>query len=205
MTSIKKLKQMTALLASLIAMLLVYFIFSDFIKQPEKPLTGTFLTPSKPLATFNLLSTQGRPLNTEVLRGQWTLLFFGYSRCGSVCPATLKIVSNALMRMDEKKHLKPNFIMITLDAKHDTPSTLKTYLQTFNRDFIGAIGAQQEVKSFANSLGIVFDENSNRASSEAFTHSGTLVLVNPHAEVSAYFSPPFNAEQLAHDLLISVS
>lgn len=38
---------------------------------------------------FQLVDQTGRPVDEKVLRGQWNVVFFGYTYCPDVCPATL--------------------------------------------------------------------------------------------------------------------
>ena len=42
------------------------------------------------LTEFSLTDHEGRPANLRSLRGQWTVLFFGFTSCSHICPTTLK-------------------------------------------------------------------------------------------------------------------
>ena len=38
---------------------------------------------------FQLVDTSGRTVDQDVLKGKWSVVFFGYTHCPDICPTTL--------------------------------------------------------------------------------------------------------------------
>src|SRR5436190_17097641 len=69
----------------------------------EVKINGIFLAESKTIKDFNLVDHKGRHFSKENLMNHWTMMFFGFTHCGYVCPTTL----TELNKMHEK--LKTEF------------------------------------------------------------------------------------------------
>ncbi|MGH8185097.1 MAG: SCO family protein, partial [Steroidobacteraceae bacterium] len=54
---------------------------------------GTLLDPARPLPAMNFVDQHGAAFGPERLRGRWSLLFFGFTSCPDVCPATLGVLA----------------------------------------------------------------------------------------------------------------
>ena len=92
------------------------------------------------LADFELLDQDGHPFRFSQRKGGNALIFFGFTHCPDICPATLhklKLLTDAL-RQDGGS--APAVIMISVDGDRDTPAALKAYLAPLSKDFIGLTG-----------------------------------------------------------------
>jgi len=73
---------------------------------------------------FKLVDWDGKRVTSDDLRGKWTLLYFGFTKCPDICPEELHKVSGVLERLDAKQQqIRPVFI--TIDPARDTPTRLK--------------------------------------------------------------------------------
>src|ERR1700712_4436210 len=59
-------------------------------------LGGSAPGPSAIGGPFNLIDQNGKPVTDQDIKGKPTLVFFGYTHCPDVCPATLFDVSELL-------------------------------------------------------------------------------------------------------------
>lgn len=176
--------------------LFVYTQYKRQSLQELQPLNCTVLKQPRPLRAFNLTATNNKQITEAELKGQWTFLFFGFTRCHSICPTTMAELArmyNVLVK-DNTQEL-PQVIMVTIDPRADVPNVLKTYVETFNRHFIGLTGDAKQVKTLTKDLGIAVMHSKK----ERFDHSGTIILVNPQGKVAAYFSLPHQGETMASD------
>src|SRR5438128_2112272 len=65
----------------------------------QPPETATLLDKPRPLPAVSLVDQDRRRFGAEQLRGQWSLLFFGFTNCGDVCPNTLTLMHAAHDRL----------------------------------------------------------------------------------------------------------
>lgn len=66
------------------------------------------------------------------------LVFFGFTRCPDVCPATLSRVAAAYRATGEPDDV--GVAMVTVDPEHDTPEATQRYVEGFHPDFTGLSG-----------------------------------------------------------------
>ena len=94
---------------------------------------------------FALHDGDGRVVTDQDFRGRYMLVYFGYTYCPDICPATLSILSSALDKLppDERAQVAP--IFITVDPDRDTPAVVKTYVAAFHPSIIGLSGSESEI------------------------------------------------------------
>jgi len=164
-------------------------------------LTGTILTPPRPLPAFTLQDTHRGTSSTASLANHWSVLFFGYTTCPDVCPTTLaQLATTHKLLGNLPIDSQPQFIFVSVDPKRDTVDKLSAYLNYFSPDFIGYTGLQQQIDSLTNSLGVPVMIQLAQDGSYTVDHSASLFVINPQQQLAAILSPPYQPETLAADL-----
>ena len=94
---------------------------------------------------FALVSQDNQTVTQGALLGHPSLVFFGYTHCPDVCPATLAELSSVLKALgpDTKAHA----FFITVDPERDTPVVMKDYLSSFDPRITGLTGTPAEIKT----------------------------------------------------------
>ncbi|HEV7431446.1 MAG TPA: SCO family protein [Steroidobacteraceae bacterium] len=159
--------------------------------------SGTWLPQPRPLASFQLTDHNGRPFDNAALNGHPSLLFFGYSNCPDLCPATL-----AIMRDVQRRAPIPGlqFLFITVDPERDTPAALKQYLHHFSSEFVGLSAGRASLAPLMRTLAADAESQGTHGGGNQLTHSATLYLLDTHGRLAAVYSPPLNAATLSADL-----
>lgn len=171
---------------------------------------GTYLEHPRVVNPFHLTGIDQKRFDNSSLQGQWTLVFFGFTQCGYLCPTTMAEL-NKMYRILEKKGIKdlPHVIMITIDPKRDSLAQLGHYVTAFNPSFYGARGEESSIKRMTREMGIayakVLDKNSKDKEHYDVQHSGAVILFNPEGALNAFFTTPHNAALLAKDYSMLVS
>lgn len=163
---------------------------------------GTVLDHPRPLPVFKLEGTADRRIDNQYLQGHWTFIFFGFSHCGSVCPVTMAELAKLYRLLGQSGNLPmPEVIMITLDPQRDSLKRMQEYVQAFEPHFIGARGSEHDIKHLAHDLGIAFTKlpTANAQANNNIEHSGAVMLINPHGQLTAFFTPPHQAAFIAED------
>jgi protein SCO1/2 len=92
---------------------------------------------------FTLVASSGQTITEKNFDGAPTLVFFGYTHCPDVCPATLFEMSEVLRALGPDK--KAAALFMTVDPERDTPEVMKDYLSSFDPRIIGATGSREQV------------------------------------------------------------
>lgn len=162
--------------------------------------SATVLTEPKALPDFSLQDHAGKKFTRADLMSQWTFIFFGYTHCPDICPATLAVLNQVDKTLRETAATEiPATIFVSVDPDRDTTSLLADYMSYFNNKFLGVTGGREELKALTDRLGIAFGkENGLQADYEVF-HTARIMLIDPHANLKALFSFPHVAADIIAD------
>lgn len=196
----KNIHKTIAILIAIIAVfmgLFLYKMLSPRVLSEKELLANGAIVFSKPriIPPFELTDAHGEPFDLEQLKGQWSVIFFGFTSCPDICPTTLATLSKWYKTLDSDIQAKAQVVMITVDPARDTPEQLRDYMTHFNEDFVGVTGELRDIRILADQLNVAF----NRTSPDddySVDHSGHLVLVNPYGHYHGIFKPPFELGRL---------
>ena len=152
----------------------------------------------KPLSPFALHNQFGQKFSEHDLEGHWSFVFFGYTHCPSICPATLAVMNAVATQLPSGS---AQFVFISADPIRDSDEQLQQYLGHINSGFIGATGDRAEVQRLAKSFNLYLS-NENDPTATYIDHSSALLLISPKLELTAIFTPPSSVEDIIQDFNI---
>ena len=128
---------------------------------------------------FQLVDQNGRAADQSLLKGKWSAVFFGYTYCPDICPATLQTLADAEDKLGRKAD-KLQVVFISVDPERDTPKVLKDYLASpgFPKNTIGLTGSPQAVASAAKAYRVYFRKAGDGPGYQ-MEHSSAIYLMNP--------------------------
>jgi protein SCO1/2 len=171
------------------------------LQQPAELRTAFVLPAPTPLPEFALVDAAGNTVTRDTFRGHWNLVFFGFTHCPDICPATLQILAAAreeLAAMDQDP--LPRIVLVSVDPERDTPAQMGRYVDYFGDDNLGITGSLEETRKLTSALGIYFEKQPGDEGNYAVDHSAAVLVVNPDAEFHALFSGPHLIENYVHDV-----
>jgi protein SCO1/2 len=164
---------------------------------------GTFLTTPTTINDFKLTDNKNKPFTKDNLKGHWTMLFFGFTNCGMVCPTSLAELNKMYQTLQKElpENQMPQVVMVSVDPERDTVERLNGYVTTFNPHFMGAVGSIDETEALKKQLHIVSGKMQVGTAKNQYTinHSAEILIFNPDAKLQAYFSYPHQAAQMVND------
>lgn len=170
---------------------------------------GAYLEKPRTIKQFSIKGINNKPFNNESLQGKWTFVFFGFTRCGSVCPTTMAELAKMQRIIEKKKLTLPQVVMVTIDPERDSLARLKNYVQAFHPDFLGARGKESRIEALTAELGIAYAKIAKPSETDSdnydVQHSGAIMLFNPQGQLNAFFTTPHKANVLAKDYALLVS
>lgn len=169
----------------------------------NSPYQGTVLSKHFDKPDLALTDTSGQPFDLrQRTAGRTTLLFFGYTSCPDVCPTTMGDIGVAMQKLPADQQKKIDVVFVSTDPQRDDPKVLRTWLDSFDKDFIGMTGDLDKVKAAAKSLGIlVEDPVVNKDGSVTSSHGAQVLAFLPSDDKAhvLYLSNTDTAT-FAHDL-----
>lgn len=169
---------------------------------------GTLLDHPRLIKSFKLTGIDEKLFNNNSLNGHWTMMFFGFTRCESICPMTMAKLAKMLHILDAQDiTILPQVVMVSIDTDRDTLSDLSHYVKGFESRFYGARGSDKSIKRLTRELGIVYAKdapNPDGSENANIQHSGAVILFNPNGQLVAFFTPPIHAAALAADFKLLV-
>jgi cytochrome oxidase Cu insertion factor (SCO1/SenC/PrrC family) len=167
------------------------------------PANATVLPEPRALPAVELVDATGKRANLdEVLRGRFSLLFFGFTNCPDVCPLTLKVLADARAGLATRfPNAVPQVVFVSVDAARDTPEKIAAYLQNFDAAFVGATSDGARLAPLLKTLGVSVQKHEHGGENYTVVHNSAVYVIGPEAEWIAVSSGPHDAAVIAADYL----
>jgi protein SCO1/2 len=165
----------------------------------EPPLAG-----AKIGGPFTLTNQDGERTSEEQFKGQYRIIYFGYSYCPDVCPVDLANIMLGLKQAEQENPAlaaKVQPLFISVDPERDTPAVLKQYVSAFHPRLIGLTGSPEEIAAVAKKYLIVYNIRKDEQSSEYLVdHSRQAYLFGPEGEPLALLPFDGTPQQVADEI-----
>jgi protein SCO1/2 len=128
-----------------------------------------------PNLAFNMTETRtGKAVSAADFSGRVVLLYFGYTNCPDVCPATLYNIDRIFKKMPPADAAKMTVLFVTVDPDRDTPAALTQYTTLFGPNIIGLRGNADQLYALAQRYRVVFSVT--KKPSYQVTHSAAVYV-----------------------------
>jgi protein SCO1 len=171
----------------------------------ELRVNGTFVFDQPRIfKDFSLVDHRGEAFKLDDLKDKWSLVFFGFTACPDVCPATLSMMKQVKSQLDADIEKQVQFILVSVDPARDTVEQLAQYMPYFDTEFIGLTGEFLEIKRLANQLNMAFVKVP-QGDSYTVDHTANIALVNPYGHYHGFIKPPLDNARIKLTLQSIVS
>ena len=138
-----------------------------------------------PGSDFVLQSADG-PVDSKTLRGKVLLIYFGYTHCPDVCPASLAAGGQALNALTPAEQAKVRLMMVSVDPGRDTLQHLKEYTAFFHPQLTGITGSPEEIAALAKAFGAGYIKQPAKADgSYAIDHTVSTYVIDREGKLVA--------------------
>jgi len=147
------------------------------VQSPEPTYLGGLVTPPLQKPRFTLTDTSGAPFDFwSRTQGYVTLLFFGYARCPDQCPLHMEHIAMGLKRLPPGLDDQVKLVFVTTDPVRDTPKALRSWLDRFDRRFIGLRGSEAAIEMAQRATGVPPARKTVRAGEDYAVGHANFVL-----------------------------
>jgi protein SCO1/2 len=163
---------------------------------------GSLVNPPAPASNFTLNDQYGQPFRLSDQRGKLILMFFGYTNCPDVCPATLAQFKQVDTRLGAQAE-KVRFVFVTVDPQRDTPERMKTYLDAIDPNIVGLSGSQADLDPVWRDYGVYCQQQPGTSTDnylEVIEHSAPVYLVDTQGDLHLTYPPVPAVDDLLQDI-----
>lgn len=187
-------------LASLLAGGMVALLVLPGARELLLPVRTALVTTGKASigGPFNLVAHTGQRMSDQDFRGQYLLIYFGFTFCPDICPSALQVVAAALDKLGDKAdRITP--VLITVDPERDGPEELARYVSSFHPRLVGLTGTLPEVEAAAKAYRVYFRKAKDQRSAADYTidHTSIIYLMDPSGEYVTHFTHATSVETMA--------
>jgi protein SCO1 len=116
---------------------------------------GIDITGADYARTLALTDQHGQPRTLEQFKGKVCVVFFGYTQCPDVCPATMAELAQVKKSLgNDGERLQG--IFVTLDPERDTQEILRNYMASFDPGFVALRGNAEQTKAVAKEFKVFY-------------------------------------------------
>ena len=142
------------------------------LQTPPEATTGPVKTSFG--GPFTLVGADGKPFSSQALAGKPYAIYFGFTRCGDVCPTTLSRLVK--LRREAANDQAMRIVFVTIDPKNDGPKEVGQYASLFNAPIIGLTGSQAQIDQVKKQYGIFAQPSPHPMAGKEMEHTAKVLL-----------------------------
>ena len=141
-----------------------------------------------------LTDPDGQSLSLSSMRGGIVLVFFGYTHCPDVCPATIGTVEQAMSTFGAGIRT----VFVTVDPERDTTAWLKEFDSYRAASFTALTGSAAQIRAAADAWNVRYARvETGVAGAYSMSHTADVFAVDGNGRLRAHF--PFGTTAAAMD------
>lgn len=185
--------------AALVAVVLAALLVAACARQGPK-FDASDITGASFGRDFALQDPQGKTRTLEDFRGKVVVVFFGYTQCPDVCPATLAALAQAMKKLGSRAG-QVQVLFITVDPDRDTAKLLGKYVPAFDPHFLGLRGDDDTTAKVAKEFHILYNKVPGATpGSYTVDHSAGSYVYDPQGRLRLYVANGQGPDVFAHDI-----
>ena len=185
--------------AGLLGIVVALFVVPKLVSEPHE-FNGTVFSNPEPAPPFTLTADTGERIGIDAYQGKVVLLYFGYTFCPDVCPASLAELADAMDDLGTASK-DVQVVMISVDPARDTPQLLGEYVDHFNSSFVGMTGTDEEIATVADRYGVYYQAHEGTAATGYLVdHLASVMLIDRKGRLAEVISFGTPGELIAADV-----
>ncbi len=185
--------------SGVVAAILLVVLIGNYIYQ-QSLWHGSLIKPPLPAPSISLEDQNGKPFKLEEYRGKVVLVFFGYTFCPDICPATMAELRAARQQLSAQQAARVQVVLITVDPQRDSPAKIQEYAAGFDPSFIGLSGTEARLSTVWKSYGVYREVQPSANGGYTLAHTSRVYVIYPDGTLGMSFPFGTNPDYVAIDL-----
>ena len=136
---------------------------------------------------FTLVGADDKAFSSQALSGKPYAIYFGFTRCGDVCPTALSRLVK--LRREAASDQAMNIVFVTIDPRNDGPKEVGQYAGLFNAPIIGLTGSDSQIEQVKKQFGIYAEPVPHAAMGKQMEHTATVLLFDRAGHFAGTIAP----------------
>lgn len=180
-------------------------LYHRFYRGKKKAKTLEVATSGKAMlggVPFDLVDYNGNRKTSDDYKGQYILLYFGFTHCPDICPTELRKMEKALKGLSIYKGM-PEVVplFISIDPDRDTKERLKEYSKEWSPKMQWLTGDLESIDKVAKSYRVYYSiPTSDELMGDTdylVDHSIFFYLLNPEGKFLDFFGKNLSADEVS--------
>ena len=143
-------------------------------------------------------ANDGAAVTQESYRGKVILLYFGYTHCPDVCPATLSNLANVLKALGPRAE-DVRVLFVSVDPARDNLAALKDYANAFAPQIDGLRGSDNEIAKLAQRYRVLYSVKQTPQGEEVM-HSDSVFIFDRAGKAREVMTDTSDEKAIAADI-----
>lgn len=133
-------------------------------------------------------AADGKAVTEANFKGKIVLLYFGYTYCPDVCPATLLNITNMVGSLGKRAD-DVRVLFVTVDPARDSLPILRKYTHAFAPEIVGLRGTPNEIAALAKRYRVTYSaQPATKGGRYEVTHSSAVYVFDREGNIRLLFS-----------------
>ncbi|MDZ7826438.1 MAG: SCO family protein [Gammaproteobacteria bacterium] len=136
-----------------------------------------------PELEFRLIDDRGQPVTADAFDGRVNLLYFGFTHCPDICPATLGKLVRARSELPDGLGKNVRILFVSVDPQRDDPQSLRTWTGYFGDDVVGLTGDREALDALTRRYRVTYGYGEETEPGRYdVSHSSAVFAFDPEGE-----------------------
>ena len=164
--------------------------------QPDALTSSPIGDPQPAPVLADLIQPDGTAFDLTSLRGSNVLVFFGYTHCPDVCPATIGELFGVFQDAPETQA-----VFVSVDPERDTPEFLTEWTTYLPENLHAVTGSPGAIRRAADNYGVKYARvETTSTAGYTMSHSADLYLIDENGQLLLAYPFGTPAAEIVKDL-----
>jgi len=141
------------------------------------------------------MTAAGKPVTAQDYRGKVVALYFGYTHCPDVCPATMANLTDILAKVGSPD---VRILFVTVDPERDTDAVMSDYAKAFTPQAVGLRGTPNALANQARTHRVAHEVK--KGPPYEVIHSNAVFFFDRDGRARLVTTDTSNAAAMAEDV-----